>query len=103
MRINHNGNTALEHQVRVEKLEVYENTPGIALSSRIYQADNSNSSSHAALNIRTGGSTGGDPVLSLGVANVGAWQLGFDNSDADKLKINWNNITSTPSDAKSRK
>ena len=54
--------------------------------------NNSSSTGHAILAVRTTSATGGDPFISFDVLGVAGWHIGIDNSDHDKLKFgtNWN-------------
>lgn len=49
--------------------------------------DNTNVNSNAALLIKTGGSSAGDPYLNFRVTSQTDWAMGIDNSDLDKFKI----------------
>ena len=54
--------------------------------------NNTSSTGHAILALRSNSATGGDPFISLDINGVAGWHIGVDNSDSDKLKIgtNWN-------------
>jgi hypothetical protein len=49
--------------------------------------DNTDGTSHARLNLETGGASGGDPLITLSVSSAVDWYVGVDNSDGDQLKI----------------
>lgn len=53
----------------------------------IYNLDNTNTASHAAMSVAVGGAAAGDPMLLLDVAGVQTWHVAVDNSDSDKCKI----------------
>lgn len=53
--------------------------------------DNTNSLSHSIHRLRTGGASGGDPLINFLVQGVTNFSLGIDNSDSDKFKIAGNN------------
>ena len=54
--------------------------------------NNTSSTGHAILSLRSNSATGGDPFISLDINGVAGWHIGVDNSDSDKFKIgtNWN-------------
>lgn len=62
----------------------------------IFNTNNSSSTAHAMLAVRTGGSSGGDPFFSWDVNGEAGWSMGIDNSDGNKLKIAsvWDDISS---------
>ena len=68
------------------KLDIARDTGG-TWGARIYNARNTDVTSHALLNIRSGGSGGGDPLITFQVGGVTFWSLGIDNSDSDNFKI----------------
>jgi len=45
------------------------------------------SSSSASFEVRTAGSSAGDPFIQFDINGIGGWTIGMDNSDYDKLKI----------------
>lgn len=53
----------------------------------IENTDNTDTGSHANVNVSTGGSSAGDPTLKFTVASVTDWSTGIDNTDSDKWKI----------------
>ena len=71
------------------KLTVAEAFAGTGIRSGIIHSDNTNGTSHAIMQIQTGGASGGDPHIFFGISGVGSsgWNLGLDNSDSDKFKI----------------
>ncbi len=65
----------------------------------VYNSNNSSSSAHAIMALRTNGNNGGNPYLSFDVDGILGYSLGIDNADGDKLKLhnNWNfNNSNTP-------
>lgn len=67
-------------------LSVNTSTAGRAIYSRVYNPDNTNSGSKASLYILTGGSSAGDPYLTM-TNSVANHSMGLDNSDSDLFKI----------------
>jgi len=63
------------------------NLVGATLASEIFNTDNTNAGSRANLNIRVGGSSAGDAVVSYLVNGANSWSVGLDNSDSDNFKI----------------
>lgn len=64
-------------------------TPGGQVFMSISNNDNTNTASHALLNIEVGGAAGGDPhVTYLGSGTI--WTHGMDNSDNDVFKLSQN-------------
>ena len=63
----------------------------------IYNSNNSSSTAHAVLAIRSTSASGGDAFLSLDINGVGGWHVGIDNSDSDKFKIgrSWSSVGSS--------
>ena len=64
-------------------------------TNALYCYNSTNSSGQdAIITARVGGSSGGDPILSLDVYGIDGWSVGLDNSDSDKFKISndWNDI-----------
>jgi hypothetical protein len=65
----------------------------------VYNSNNSSSSAHAIMALRTNGNNGGNPYLSFDIDGILGYSLGIDNADGDKLKLhnNWNfNNSNTP-------
>lgn len=61
---------------------------GTATDFTIENTDNTNTASNAILSVFTGGASGGDPTIRMGMlGGVGNWYVGVDNSDSDKLVI----------------
>jgi len=67
---------------------IYSNA-GNTNSIQVYNSDNTNVDSHAVLQARAGGDSGGDAFFrcsnTMGVGN--SYTFGLDNSDSDKLKL----------------
>lgn len=57
--------------------------------------DNTSGNSHARLVASSGGASGGDPLLQLGISGAGNWSVGMDNDDSDKFKIGANVLVGT--------
>jgi hypothetical protein len=53
----------------------------------ISNTDNTDATSHAHLQVTTGGASGGDPYVNFLVTGAGTYSIGIDNSDSDILKI----------------
>jgi hypothetical protein len=68
-------------------------TSGSTRSVTVSHTDNTSTSSHALVNIKTGGSGGGDPYVYF---DVGAtdYAIGIDNTDSDSFKISDSSIGS---------
>jgi hypothetical protein len=49
--------------------------------------DNTTATSNAIVQARAGGSSGGDPYLSLDIAGEAGYSFGIDNSDSNKIKL----------------
>jgi hypothetical protein len=66
----------------------------------VYNSNNSSSSAHSILAVRTNGTNGGNPFLSFDVNGVRGYSIGVDNGDNEKLKFfsdNWSfNTSATP-------
>lgn len=65
----------------------------------VYNSNNSSSSAHAIMALRTNGNNGGNPYLSFDIDGILGYSLGIDNADGDKLKLhnNWSfNNSNTP-------
>jgi hypothetical protein len=62
----------------------------------VYNGSNASTNAHAILSLRTGGSSGGDPFVSFDVDSDAGWAFGLDNSDSNKMKLNfgWDTLTS---------
>lgn len=54
--------------------------------------DNTTATSHAYLEVITGGSSGGDSYVRTNVTGVTSHIVGLDNSDSDKFKMSRNNV-----------
>ena len=96
--INSNGFAIGGNNTHVVKFNVLSsgNTYGDPSNNNVAGAyiynNNSSSTGHAILAVRTTSATGGDPFISFDVLGVAGWHIGIDNSDHDKLKFgtNWN-------------
>jgi len=72
-------------------------TPGEALDCagnyggtraiRVYNTSDADSTRSAAVRIKVGGTSAGDPFLHMNVHGATDWSLGIDNSDSDSFKI----------------
>lgn len=65
----------------------------------VYNNNNSSTSAHSIMAIRTAGANSGNPFLSFDILGIKGFSVGMDNADADKLKFhsNWNfNNSSAP-------
>ena len=78
---------AIGHANPAAMLHLEESIAGQVTLAWIKHGDNTNSGSHATLNLITLDATGGDPSIIFSISNVGDWGLGVDNSDGDKFKI----------------
>lgn len=58
-----------------------------AASLNVFNFNNGSPTAHAVAAIRSGGSFGGDPYISLDVKDESGWSIGVDNSDNNRLKI----------------
>ena len=67
------------------------NNVGMLLSN----ADNTNTASSASLEIATGGTSGGDPYLTVGIDSTRAYAWGIDNTASDVLVETTGAATST--------
>jgi len=54
---------------------------------RIFNDDNTSGTSHTTLELRTGGSSAGDPRVHFDINTAEEWTLGLDNSDSDAFVI----------------
>ena len=70
------------------ELDVNKSEAGGVVDTRVYNSDTSNTSSGARLISAVGGAGSGDPRLVLAVTGVAEYNIGIDNSDSDKFKIN---------------
>lgn len=62
-------------------------TSGSIETLAVRHTDNTNTGSHARLQVRTGGSSGGDPYVYFDDNTAGDWSLGLDNSDSNRFKL----------------
>lgn len=69
-----------------EGLRILGNLSG-NLNTTISNANNASANSNNVVNIVTGGSAGGDPIIQIGISGVTTWAIGLDNSDSDKFKV----------------
>lgn len=53
----------------------------------IYNSNNTSSTAHAVLAVRSNSANGGDAFISFDINGVAGWHAGIDNSDSDKFKI----------------
>jgi hypothetical protein len=68
---------------------------GAAVAAQIYNTDNTNAASSAALIVQTGGSSGGDAAVIMGYSASNDWAIGQDISDSEKFKISRGNALGT--------
>ena len=68
---------------------------GITTSMRIHNAEGTNGSSHARLELRTETAFGGDPHILFTVGGQGNWVMGTDNGDTDAFKISKSTVLGT--------
>ena len=61
--------------------------PGATCAGTIFNSDNSNPASNAALNAKVGGANAGDARATFDINGVLVWIVGVDNSDSDQFKI----------------
>lgn len=76
-----------------EKLDVEHTTAGEEVIIRANHTDDTNSASRAMLRAYSGGASGGDAGVSLGINGVIDVYLGIDNSDSDKVKLGYGSST----------
>jgi hypothetical protein len=76
-----------QHRVSVSNFVVSDNTAGTQVNYTVSHTETANAASHAAIEILTAATTGGDPFVHFGVTGGSDWAIGTDNSDSDKLKI----------------
>lgn len=62
-------------------------TAAATRSLTVTNTDNTSTSSHALLQITSGGASGGDPFATFTVSGVSNWSIGNDNTDSDAFKI----------------
>jgi hypothetical protein len=79
-------------QARVSKSNfvLSDGTAGTQVNYTVSHTDTANAASHAAVEIVTGGASGGDPFIHFDVTGGTDWAAGVDNSDSDKFKISSN-------------
>lgn len=63
---------------------------GASYTNTFSNTDNTNAASSLALQLTTGGASGGDPFVLYQVTGVTSWTTGIDNSDSDTWKISKN-------------
>ncbi len=85
--ISSTGNVGIGTTSPAHDLHVSEDTPGEYSIIRLDNTDNTNGLSSAQLDIKTAGSSGGDPQVLFTIADAQDWGIGVDNDDSDKLKI----------------
>jgi hypothetical protein len=62
-------------------------TTGAANLASFDNSNNANTGAHTRVRISSGGSSGGDPFLNLGITGVLDWYIGIDNSASDAFVI----------------
>ena len=101
--IDASGNVGINQISPTSKLHIKPNhtsysNPGATSGVVIYNETNSDAGvTHAILNLRTGGSSGGDPFISYDVYGEHGWSVGIDNSAGRQLRFgeSWANFSST--------
>ncbi len=77
-------------------LDVSKSSVGGTVQFGLSNTDNTNTASHARMQITGGGASGGDAALLFTLAGVGSnWAMGLDNSDADAFVISENSSLGT--------
>jgi len=69
-----------------QQLDIKQSVVG-NLTARVYNESNSNLTDHARILITSGGTSGGDAFLNIGISSGDAYSVGVDNDDSDKFKI----------------
>ena len=99
IRIDNSGNVGIgtttpTNSIHIENGNAFGPDPGNTTSPSVYIFNNNNTSStaHSSLAIRTNGNGGGNPYLSFDIGGVRGCSMGIDNADGDKFKFhtNWN-------------
>lgn len=95
------GTVTPSNSLHIENANTFGTDPGNTTSPSlyIYNTNNTSTAAHSTAVIRTNGSGGGNPYLSLDINGIRGYSIGIDNSDSDKLKFhsNWNlNNSVTP-------
>jgi len=70
---------------------------GVENRVRVYQSDNSNTSSNAVIETNVGGTSGGDPYVEWRVGTTRAYALGPDNSSSQILTLRTGTTSASPS------
>jgi hypothetical protein len=84
-----------QHRVSNSNFIVSDGTAGTQVNYTVSHTDTANAASHAAIEIVTGGASGGDPFVHFDVTGGTDWAIGCDNSDSDKFKISSNTTLGT--------
>jgi hypothetical protein len=87
MRIASTGNVGIGNTSAGELLTVAKSSVGSDVFLELGNTDNTNAASNATLDIRAGGSAGGDAKEWFAVNGETVWAVGVDNSDNNKFKI----------------
>jgi hypothetical protein len=103
MAITSTGNVGIGTTAPIVKMQIEGN--GTAYTSPtvndlpsllINNTNTSNTSSHAILTLRTGGSGGGNPFISFDIANETGYTIGVNNSDNSfRIANNWSSLTTS--------
>ena len=92
------GTTSPDSKLQIKPNHTSYSNPGATSGVVVYNETNSDASiTHAILNLRTGGSSGGDPFISYDVYGEHGWSVGIDNSAGRQLRFgeSWSNFSST--------
>lgn len=91
LTINNSGNIGIGTTNPLRDLHLAKSNAGGQVRLQVENSDNTNSTSHGAISVYSGGSNGGDAFLHFhpGIGS-GEWTVGVDNSNDDKFKIGSN-------------
>lgn len=94
--VGNNTNTTNENAVHIETSVASATTPVSNSMLYCFNNNNDNTSANSIVTIRTAGSGGGNPMLSMDVRGVAGWNMCVDNRDNCKFKINndWAGVSS---------
>jgi len=86
MRIDSSGNVGIGTDAPAQKLHIVETVAGDDAYFTVEQSDNTNISSHAVMELKTGGSSSGDPKIVFSGPSW-TWAMGVDNNENDDFRI----------------